>query len=70
VRVAGKGVCGDPIVSLSVGAAVFPEDSSDAEGLLCEADHRMYAAKSGHKKITAITSQRVQPGRWTTTSVQ
>jgi diguanylate cyclase (GGDEF)-like protein/putative nucleotidyltransferase with HDIG domain len=70
VRVAGKGVCGDPIVSLSVGAAVFPDDSSDAEGLLCEADHRMYAAKSGHKKITAITSQRVQPGRWTTTSVQ
>ncbi|MGA2595598.1 MAG: HD domain-containing phosphohydrolase [Bryobacteraceae bacterium] len=70
VRVAGKGVCGDPIVSLSVGAAVYPDDSMDAEGLLCEADHRMYGAKSGHKKITPITSQRVQPGRWTSTSVQ
>ena len=70
VRVAGKGVCGDPVVSLSVGAAIYPDDSLDAEGLLCEADHRMYAAKQGHKKITAITSQRFAQGRWMSSSVQ
>src|ERR1051326_7615695 len=31
-----------PGLSRSVGASVYPEDSADAEGLLAEADHRMY----------------------------
>lgn len=71
VRVAGKGVCGEPIVSLSVGAASFPEDGEDAEGLLSEADHRMYTAKEGHKKIHVIGTRAELVGpRWMTTAVQ
>src|SRR5271165_203051 len=53
VRQAGQAVCGEPIVSLSVGAAVYPGDGADAESLLSEADHRMYATKQGHKKPSA-----------------
>ncbi len=50
VRLAGKGLCGEPLVSLSVGAAVYPADSADAEGLLSEADQRMYQVKRGQKE--------------------
>src|SRR5579872_1605320 len=52
VRIAAKGVCGDSSLSLSVGAALFPEDSTDAEGLLSEADRRMYASKQDRRKRT------------------
>ncbi len=38
-------VCGEPILSASVGAAFFPDDAGDAEQLLMEADKRMYASK-------------------------
>jgi diguanylate cyclase (GGDEF)-like protein/putative nucleotidyltransferase with HDIG domain len=44
-RQAGAEVCGEEIVSLSVGRAVFPEDGEDAENLLAEADRRMYVEK-------------------------
>jgi diguanylate cyclase (GGDEF)-like protein len=42
---AGKDVCNEDILSLSVGKAVFPEDGMDAEKILSEADKRMYLQK-------------------------
>jgi diguanylate cyclase (GGDEF)-like protein len=42
---AGREVCGKDFLSLSLGAAFFPQDGSDAEELLAEADRKMYAAK-------------------------
>jgi len=59
-------ICGEPLVSLSVGAASFPDDSADAEGLLAEADHRMYAAKEIHKRGSALPEE----GRWATMTAQ
>jgi hypothetical protein len=49
---AGKDVCNEDILSLSVGRAVYPEDGIDAEKILSEADKRMYLQKqsqSGQK---------------------
>ncbi len=45
---AGRTVCGEDLLSLSVGCAVFPNDGSDAEKLLAEADRRMYSEKQQH----------------------
>ncbi|MBZ5549354.1 MAG: diguanylate cyclase [Acidobacteriia bacterium] len=45
VHHAGKEVCNEDILSLSVGKAVYPEDGLDAEKLLSEADKRMYLQK-------------------------
>ena len=45
VHQAGKEVCNEDILSLSVGKAVYPEDGMDAEKLLSEADKRMYLQK-------------------------
>jgi diguanylate cyclase (GGDEF)-like protein/putative nucleotidyltransferase with HDIG domain len=42
---AGAEVCGEEILSLSVGRAVYPTDGKDAEQLLAEADRRMYLEK-------------------------
>jgi len=42
---AGKEVCKEDILSLSVGKAVYPEDGMDAERILSEADKRMYLQK-------------------------
>jgi hypothetical protein len=44
-RQAGSEVCGEELLSLSVGRAVFPDDGTDAEELLAEADRRMYMEK-------------------------
>jgi|HubBroStandDraft_1064217.scaffolds.fasta_scaffold02327_9 diguanylate cyclase (GGDEF)-like protein/putative nucleotidyltransferase with HDIG domain len=44
------GMPGGSGVSLSMGEAYFPEDGSDAEDLLAEADKRMYKAKHLRKK--------------------
>jgi diguanylate cyclase (GGDEF)-like protein/putative nucleotidyltransferase with HDIG domain len=44
-RQAGFDVCGEEILSLSVGVAVSPNDSTDAEQLLTQADRRMYLEK-------------------------
>jgi diguanylate cyclase (GGDEF)-like protein/putative nucleotidyltransferase with HDIG domain len=45
---AGLEVCGSDMLSLSLGAAFFPQDGSDTEHLLAEADKKMYAAKQLH----------------------
>ena len=37
-------------VSISIGEAYYPEDATDAEGLLAEADKRMYTAKHLRRK--------------------
>jgi GGDEF domain-containing protein len=39
-------------LSMSVGVATFPDDGSDAEDLLAEADRRMYKSKRLRKKVT------------------
>ncbi len=40
-------------VSLSVGAASYPSDGSDADQILAEADRRMYKAKQARKQMWA-----------------
>ena len=41
----GQQVCGEDILALSVGHALYPDDAKDAEALLSEADRRMYIEK-------------------------
>ena len=45
VHQVGMEVCGEDILSLSVGKSVYPEDGLDAEKILTEADRRMYLQK-------------------------
>jgi diguanylate cyclase (GGDEF)-like protein len=45
---AGQLVSGSNSLSVSVGAASFPDDGASAEELLTEADRRMYVAKQQH----------------------
>jgi diguanylate cyclase (GGDEF)-like protein len=47
---AGRLLPGDDPLSMSVGAAIFPADGTDAEQLLAEADRRMYRAKPQRKE--------------------
>ena len=58
---AGSGDEIDDQVSMSVGAAFFPQDGADADELLAEADRRMYKAKQAHKQeqnfIATVASQ-------------
>ena len=44
----GRDVCGEDIISLSAGIAVYPDDGEDAEELLAESDRRMYVMKQQH----------------------
>ena len=48
VREAGRTVCGETIVSVSVGSAIFPADGISGEALLSEADRSMYELKEKH----------------------
>lgn len=57
-RQAGSEVCGEEILSLSVGRAVYPTDGKDAEELLAEADRRMYLEK---EKQDAYKDRRSHP---------
>ena len=57
-RHAGREVCNEEILSLSVGRAVFPDDGNDAEQLLSEADRRMYIEK---QKQLAYKDRRAHP---------
>ena len=49
----GRELCGEDLLSLSVGCAHFPDDGADAEQLLAEADRRMYAAKQQHHAVSS-----------------
>jgi len=62
---AGKEVCKEDILSLSVGKAVYPEDGLDAEKLLSEADKRMYLQKQSQARSNRRLYPRVR-GRFTT----
>ena len=42
---AGMKVCGEPLVTISSGVAVYPQDGADAESLLEKADQLMYESK-------------------------
>jgi diguanylate cyclase (GGDEF)-like protein len=46
---AGRTICGEPCLSMSVGLAIFPFDGHDAETLIAEADRRMYRLKHQSK---------------------
>jgi diguanylate cyclase (GGDEF)-like protein/putative nucleotidyltransferase with HDIG domain len=52
---AGREVCGEDLLSLSVGCAFYPEDGADAEKLLAEADRRMYIQKQQHSRARTLT---------------
>jgi len=51
---AGRTICGEDLLALSVGCAFFPDDGADAEKLLAEADRRMYVQKQEHKSAKAL----------------
>jgi diguanylate cyclase (GGDEF)-like protein/putative nucleotidyltransferase with HDIG domain len=55
---AGREVCNEDILSLSVGQAMYPEDGKDAEALLAEADRRMYIEK---QKAPSRKNRRLYP---------
>jgi diguanylate cyclase (GGDEF)-like protein len=64
---AGRQVCGNDILSLSMGAAFYPQHGADAEQLLAEADRKMYAAKKLHYERPELVSQGVlRPSRLAT----
>jgi diguanylate cyclase (GGDEF)-like protein len=42
---AGLTICGEHCLSMSVGVAIYPDDGSDTESLIKEADRRMYHVK-------------------------
>jgi len=45
----------EPMVSVSVGAAVFPKDGADIEELLGAADRALYGMKRGHREVRSLT---------------
>jgi len=45
---AGIEICGEKLLSLSVGEVSYPKGANDAEQLLAEADRRMYSNKRQH----------------------
>ena len=64
-QAAGLEVCGEDWLSLSVGCAIFPDDGTDAEKLLAEADRRMYSEKRNHhsqaRSLTAVPGVHSNP---------
>jgi len=44
----GKEICGEGMVSASIGQAFYPIDGANAEQLLAEADRRMYSMKNSY----------------------
>jgi diguanylate cyclase (GGDEF)-like protein len=47
---AGRMHCGEDLLSMSLGEAIFLKDGSDAEQLLAEAGRRMYQSKQEYKR--------------------
>jgi diguanylate cyclase (GGDEF)-like protein/putative nucleotidyltransferase with HDIG domain len=48
IKEVGTAICGEGMVSLSIGQAFYPIDGTNAEHLLAEADRRMYSMKNAH----------------------
>jgi diguanylate cyclase (GGDEF)-like protein len=64
-RIAWTAGGGDPMhgrVTMSIGAAVYPQDGTDADQLLAEADRRMYEAKQEQKLLREATLTAVLEG--------
>jgi diguanylate cyclase (GGDEF)-like protein/putative nucleotidyltransferase with HDIG domain len=57
-KMAGREICGEDLLSLSVGCSFYPEDGTDAEKLLAEADRRMYIQKQqqGRKPLASVAA--------------
>ena len=53
----GRHVCGRDLITLSVGMAFCPDDGTDVERLLAEADRRMYSMKQVHHAEVAAREQ-------------
>ena len=69
VNQAGYEVCGDYSLSISAGAAFYPDDGLDAEELLAEGDRRMYRFKQSRKnKMHEIVPELSMP--LATTAIQ
>ena len=51
---AGRIVCGKKVVTVSVGAAFYPQNGVTAEELLSEADRAMYEAKESHYREKGV----------------
>jgi diguanylate cyclase (GGDEF)-like protein len=61
-REAGRQVCGNDFLSVSIGCAFYPENGSDAEQLLTEADRRMYVIKQDqHQRVGKPVNRRDSP---------
>jgi diguanylate cyclase (GGDEF)-like protein/putative nucleotidyltransferase with HDIG domain len=61
---AGRQLFGSDLLSMSIGAALYPDDGTDAEQLLAEADRRMYKVKESHKtplRVRNMPSLRPSP---------
>jgi len=54
-KAAGRETCGEDWLSLSVGWAMYPEDGTDTEKLLAEADRRMYLQKQRANSIKPLS---------------
>ncbi|MGC2258996.1 MAG: hypothetical protein WA594_11880, partial [Candidatus Sulfotelmatobacter sp.] len=59
---AGRETCGRDVISLSVGTAFCPENGFDVEGLLAEADRRMYSVKQIHHAEAAARQDTLAQG--------
>jgi diguanylate cyclase (GGDEF)-like protein/putative nucleotidyltransferase with HDIG domain len=53
----GRHVCGRDLITLSVGMSFCPQDGTDVERLLAEADRRMYSMKQVHHAEQADRDQ-------------
>ena len=61
-NLAGREICGEDLLSVSVGCAFYPDDGTDAEKLLAEADRRMYMQKQQQgRKMTALARVQTLP---------
>ncbi|HKD91266.1 MAG TPA: sensor domain-containing diguanylate cyclase, partial [Terriglobales bacterium] len=54
-KATGREICGEDWLSLSVGYAMYPEDGTDTEKLLTEADRRMYLQKQKNRSLTPLS---------------
>jgi diguanylate cyclase (GGDEF)-like protein/putative nucleotidyltransferase with HDIG domain len=59
---AGREVCGEGLLGISVGTAFFSEDGLDAEQLLAEADRRMYIVKQIHHEKMGLDKSADETG--------
>src|SRR5579872_6966518 len=62
----GSEVCGERLLSLSVGEVSYPQGANDAEQLLAEADRRMYSNKRQHYQLLerqTASEQATNPNR-------